>query len=198
MMKKLGSGMKKKLLLFFLIIVNIPLFLWVPVYAYQWQLATEVKNTSYFIDTEEISMGRLSVTFFVMNVSNKTGEVKSIKKCTINCGDSIIAIREVARQGFLGGVEKTSYEYDLMWYDISPNSATESIEKKVCEGGRPRQDLKEYFSEPHIQGLAEPCCYRFRQTGKTDIEHWAFFPLISTGPRYIVSTDGFSSLPVWP
>jgi len=162
MMKKLGSGMKKKLLLFFLIIVNILLFSWVHVYAYQWHLATEAKNTSYFIDTENMLTGHLSVTFFVMNVNKKTGEVRSIKKCTINCGDSIIAIREVSRQGFFGGLEKISYEYDLMWSDISPNSATESIEKMVCAGGRPRQELKEYCSDPHIQGLEETCSYLFR------------------------------------
>lgn len=100
-------------------------------------------------------MGRKNITFWVMNMNIKTGEVKSIKECTINCEDEIIAVREVLRHGFFGNLERTSFKYDLEWYEIPPNSATESIEKIVCSSGRPRENLRDYLLEPCTRYLGE-------------------------------------------
>ena len=82
-----------------------------------------------------------------MNI--RTGEVKATKECTINCRDEIIAVRKVLRPGFFGNLEGTSFEYDLEWYEIPPNSATEAIGKIVCSSGRPRENLRDYLLDPY-------------------------------------------------
>src|SRR4030042_3523099 len=152
--KKIRNNATRKIISFFLI-VSVISFFSVPVYAHQWSFAADSKNTYYFIDSENILMGRKNITFLVMNMNVKTGEVKSIKECTINCVDEIVAVREVWRHGLFGNLEKTSFEYELEWYEIPPNSATESIEKIVCLSGRPRKDLRDYLLEPYTRDLGE-------------------------------------------
>ena len=146
--KKIGNKTTKGIISLFLMI-GVLSFLSVPVCAHQWSFAVDSKNTYYFIDSENILMGSKSITFWVMNMNIRTGEVKATKECTINCRDEIIAVRKVLRPGFFGNLEGTSFEYDLEWYEIPPNSATEAIGKIVCSSGRPRENLRDYLLDPY-------------------------------------------------
>jgi hypothetical protein len=148
-------------LLLFLIAINVLLFSPASVHARQWHFAAEAKNTSYFIDCEDVNASRFNVTFWVKSVAKKTGKVKSIKKCTVNCGDRTVAVREISRYDVFGNLEKTSFEFHLRWYEIPRNSATETIEKIVCTCGTPRQELEEYFSTPYARGIEEKLSHLF-------------------------------------
>jgi hypothetical protein len=142
-MKKSIEGRITILLLIFLT-MDILLVLSLPAHSSQWYFAASKKNSYYFVDSENVEISGTDVTFWVMSVNPETGKVLSTKKCTIDCAIDIIAVKEVMRNGF-DGTSIESYKNSLDWYVISPDSATESIERLLCSDGEPRKDISKYL-----------------------------------------------------
>jgi len=81
-----------------------------------------------------------------MNMSVKTGQIRSLKRCTIDCAIDICSVSEVYRYGLNGTIlYVTSYANNIEWYVVPHDSATESIEKLLCSDGQPRSNIKEYL-----------------------------------------------------
>ena len=132
--------------IFFLIFLTVIFLggLSLPLYSSQWYFAASKKNKYYFVDSENLEISGTNVTFWVMSVNPENGKVLSTKKCTIDCAIDIIAVKEVIEHG-IQGTSVESYNNNLDWYVIPPDSATESIERLLCSDGEPRKNVREYL-----------------------------------------------------
>jgi hypothetical protein len=133
--------------LLFIFISSIGLILSAPVYSAQWYFAAAAKNRYYFLGAENIYISDTNITFWIMNMSIITGEIRSIKRCTIDCAVDIYTVSEVYKYGLIDTIlEATSYANNLEWYVVPPDSAAKSVEKLLCSDGQPRRNIKEYLT----------------------------------------------------
>jgi hypothetical protein len=144
-MKKLKNKMANIFLLFILMI-NIFFIQAEPVYSAQWYFAAATKNRYYFVDAGNIRISDTNITFWTMNMDIKTGKVRSIKRCTIDCAVDTCTVNEVYKYGLNGTLsEVISYTNNLEWYVVPPHSATKSVENLLCSDGAPRRNMNNYL-----------------------------------------------------